>query len=68
MDFELSTEETRKIIESLDDTGGFLIKGGELRSWIAFYVNKDRKERLHNAKEMYSISGRFKALGNWWQS
>ena len=58
MDFELSTEETRKIIESLDDTGGFLIKGSELRHWVAHYVNKDRKERLSelpDAEEIYSL-------------
>lgn len=44
--FELSEKEFYKIIDSLDDTGGYLIKGSELKYWIEYYVNEYSKKEL----------------------
>ena len=43
--YELSDEDLSIIIDSLDDTGGYLIKESELRYWIERAVNEDRKRR-----------------------
>ena len=40
--FKLSPTELERVIDSLDETGGFLIKGSELKYWIEYYVNKHR--------------------------
>jgi len=40
--FKLSPAELERAIDSLDETGGFLIKGSELKYWIEYYVNKHR--------------------------
>ena len=41
-EFNLSEDELEHVIDRLDDTGGYLIKGGELKYWIEYYVNRDR--------------------------
>lgn len=41
--FELPEKEFDRIIDSLDDTGGYLIKGWELKHWIEYYVNEYNK-------------------------
>jgi len=43
--YHLSVEQLLTIIDSLDDTGGFVIKESELRFWIERIVNEDRKRR-----------------------
>ena len=42
--YRLSDEDLNDIIDSLDQTGGVLIKESELRYWIERLVNEDRKE------------------------
>lgn len=37
--FELSEQQLEEIIYQLDDTGGYLIKGSEIKYWINLYVN-----------------------------
>lgn len=39
MPFELTELEMDMIVDSLDDTGGYLIKESELKHWIEYYVN-----------------------------
>jgi hypothetical protein len=41
--FTLSDEDFAKIIDSLDSTGGYLVKESELRYWIEKFVNRDRE-------------------------
>ena len=43
-EFKMSDKDFDKIIDSLDETAGFLIKESELRYWIEYFVNKDRNE------------------------
>lgn len=43
--FKLTQEALDFIIDSLDDTGGFIIKEKELRYWIEYFVNLDRQNR-----------------------
>lgn len=43
--YKLSDEDLLDIMDSLDDTGGFLIKESELVYWIERLVNEDRKRR-----------------------
>lgn len=43
--FKLSEHYLSVIIDSLDQTGGFLIKESELRYWIEKIVNEDRERR-----------------------
>ena len=52
--FKLSQEEFNHIIESLDQTGGYLIKEWELRHCIEEAVNKDRKMRALSSPHPYS--------------
>ena len=40
--FNLSPSELERVIDSLDETCGYLIKGNELKYWIEYYVNKHR--------------------------
>jgi len=61
--FELSNDNLISIIDSLDDTGGYLIKASELRYWIEYFVNKDRKQR--SKKEDYAIR---KFISKLWNS
>ena len=44
MTFKLSDEELKSIYNSLDDTGGHLIKESELKFWIEFFVNREMKK------------------------
>lgn len=44
--FQLSEQELYKIYDSLDQTGGVLIKEGELKYWIEKFVN-DAKVLSH---------------------
>lgn len=39
--FELSDKDFDRIIFSLDETGGYLIKETELRFWIEFFVKRE---------------------------
>ncbi len=43
--YKLSDKELSTIIDSLDDTAGFLIKESTLRYWIERIVNEDRERR-----------------------
>ncbi len=43
--YKLTDEDLATIIDSLDDTAGFLIKESTLRYWIERIVNEDREER-----------------------
>ena len=43
--YKLSDKALSIIIDSLDDTGGYLIKESELRYWIERIVNEDRERR-----------------------
>ena len=47
--FKLNDDAMCAILDSFDDTGGYLIKISELRYWIEYYVNKDRKDRRYYA-------------------
>jgi hypothetical protein len=40
LNFELSKKQLQQITDSLDGTGGFLIKENELKYWIERYVNE----------------------------
>ncbi len=40
--FAISQTEVDNILNSLDETGGFLMKESELKYWIEFFVNKHR--------------------------
>jgi len=44
--FTLSATDMQTLIDSLDETGGLLIKESELRLWIEHFVNKDRATRI----------------------
>ncbi len=44
--FKLSEHYLSTIIDSLDQTGGFLVKESELRYWIERIVNEDRERRF----------------------
>ena len=43
--YKLSDKELSTIIDSLDDTAGFLIKDATLKYWIERIVNEDRERR-----------------------
>ena len=43
--YKLSDKDLSAIIDSLDDTAGFLIKESTLRYWIERIVNEDRESR-----------------------
>lgn len=43
--YKLSEEGLFNIVNSLDDTAGFLIKESTLKYWIERMVNEDRKRR-----------------------
>ena len=43
--FKLSDTDLATVLESLDETGGHLIKESELRFWIEHFVNTDRALR-----------------------
>ena len=43
--FELSDDDINAIIDTLDETGGILIKESELKFWIEHWVNRDRRQR-----------------------
>ena len=43
--FKTTDEAMNKIIDSLDGTGGYIIKSNELKYWIDHFVNEDRKKR-----------------------
>ena len=40
--FELSSRQKRNIIDSLDDTGGRLVKDSELFYWVEYYASIER--------------------------
>ena len=44
-EYKLTDQDEAEIIDSLDDTGGYLVKGSELRYWIAEHVRRDRAKR-----------------------
>ena len=41
--FKLSDADLKNALDSLDETGGFLIKEKEFRYLIEYFVNKDRR-------------------------
>ena len=41
--FRLSDANLKIVIDNLDETGGSLIKESELRYWIEYFVNSDRR-------------------------
>jgi len=41
--FTLTTSDMGQVVDSLDESGGFLIKGSELKYWIEYFVNRDRE-------------------------
>jgi hypothetical protein len=41
LEFTLSSEDFERIVDSLDQTGGYVIKEMELRYWIEYYVNRE---------------------------
>ncbi len=43
--YKLSDKDLSTIVDSLDDTAGFLIKESTLRYWIERIVNEDRERR-----------------------
>ncbi len=43
--YKLSEKDLFTIVDSLDDTAGFLIKESTLRYWIERKVNEDRERR-----------------------
>ncbi|GAG69763.1 unnamed protein product [marine sediment metagenome] len=43
--YKLSDTGLSTIVDSLDETGGYLIKESELRYWIERIVNEDRERR-----------------------
>jgi hypothetical protein len=43
--YKLTLDELTEIIDSLDETGGFLIKEGELRYWIEKKVNENLNKK-----------------------
>ncbi len=47
-DFKLSDRQMQKIIDSLDETGGFLIKESELKYWIEYFVNNEDNYEVKN--------------------
>lgn len=55
--FKLSEDDLECIIDSLDDTAGFLIKKGTLKWLIEKIVNEDRERR----RDAYNISQNNKA-------
>ncbi len=46
--FKLSESELEKIVDSLDETGGYLIKEKELIYWIEYFVNRE----INNLKKV----------------
>ena len=45
-DFKLSDKQMEKIVDSLDGTGGFLVKESELRYWIEYFVDREIKKHI----------------------
>jgi len=43
--YKLSEKDLSAIVDSLDDTAGFLIKESTLRYWIERIVNEDKERR-----------------------
>ena len=48
--YRLTAQSLAEIVESLDDTGGFLIKEKELRFWIEEHVRRDRIQRSERSE------------------
>jgi hypothetical protein len=43
--FKCTEEDENWMAEHMDETGGYLVKGSELRWFVEHFVEKDRKER-----------------------
>ncbi len=43
--FKCTDEDLTWMVERMDDTGGYLVKGGELKFFVEHFVRLDREQR-----------------------
>ncbi len=61
--YKLSDASFKQMLNSLDDTGGFLIKEREFRYWVEYFVNSDRYNAMQRRTEKLTavLEGRSEA-------